>query len=278
MLNNLPQVTKNILILNIVFFVATIFLGSQGIDLKSSFGIHAPNSILFEPYQVVTHFFMHGDFMHLFFNMFGIVIFGSHLERVWGAKRFFIFYVIAAIGAVIFTGVINFYELSQIQTYLNAEDIRVLNKYIQSGEFNMHTYGLNPGSDWPPIFEENFDRLYDNGKLPFDAISPEQVDSYKIIYQNYSILNVRWSVGASGALMGLLAGFVILFPNTELMIIFIPIPIKAKYLIGAYLAYQFIMWYQGTADGIDYGAHVGGAIAGVITVLYWRKTDRSNFW
>ena len=267
-----------------MFFAVTVFLDSnlavnlfnelnfsfQKIDLHQKFGIHAPNSILFEPYQVVTHFFMHGDFMHLFFNMFGIVIFGSHLERVWGAKRFFIFYVIAAIGAVIFTGVINFYELSQIQAHLNAEDISVLNKYIQSGEFNMHTYGLETGSDWNGVFQYNFNNLREAGKIPLEA------NYYD--YSLYSLKNVIWSVGASGALLGLLAGFVILFPNTELMLLFIPIPIKAKYLIGAYLAYQFIMWYQGTADGIDYGAHVGGAIAGALMVLYWRKKDRSNFW
>jgi membrane associated rhomboid family serine protease len=270
MLNNIPQVTKNLLILNIMFFVATIFLGTQGIDLKSSFGIHAPNSILFEPYQIITHFFMHGDFMHLFFNMFGIVIFGSHLERVWGAKRFFIFYVIAAIGAVIFTGVINFYELSQIQAQLDYNEISLLNKYIQSGEFNIHTYGLETGSDWREVFENNFNNLRDAGKIPLEANIND--------YASYSIMNVKWSVGASGALLGLLAGFVILFPNTELMLLFIPIPIKAKYLIGAYLIYQFMMWYQGTADGIDYGAHVGGAITGGIMVLYWRRQDRSNFW
>ena len=270
MFQNIPQVTKNLLILNIMFFVATIFLGSQGIDLKSSFGIHAPNSILFEPYQVVTHFFMHNNFMHLFFNMFGIVIFGSHLERVWGAKRFFMFYMIAAIGAVIFTGVINFYELSQIQAQLNTEDIRVLDKYIQSGEFNMHTYGLNPESDWRPIFKENFKELYMDGKLPYDA-------NYNN-YAHYSVMNVKWSVGASGALMGLLAGFVILFPNTELMLIFLPIPIKAKYLIGAYLAYEFIMWYLSINDEIDHGAHLGGAIMGALIVLIWRKSDRQNFW
>ena len=192
------------------------------------------------------------------------------MERVWGAKRFFIFYVIAAIGAVIFTGVINFYELSQIQAHLNAEDISVLNKYIQSGEFNMHTYGLETGSDWNGVFQYNFNNLREAGKIPLEA------NYYD--YSLYSLKNVIWSVGASGALLGLLAGFVILFPNTELMLLFIPIPIKAKYLIGAYLAYQFIMWYQGTADGIDYGAHVGGAIAGALMVLYWRKKDRSNFW
>jgi len=274
LLANMSPAVKNILILNVIFFFAQWALPK----IMPSLMLFPFSSENFEPWQLATHFFMHGDFMHLFFNMFGIVIFGSHLERVWGAKRFFIFYVIAAIGAVIFTGAINFYDLSQIQAQLNAEDIRVLNKYIQSGEFNIHTYGLNPGSDWTPIFKENFMELYIDGKLPFNATSSEHLENYRIMYQNYSIMNIKWSVGASGALLGLLAGFVILFPNTELMLLFIPIPIKAKYLIGAYLAYQFIMWYQGTADGIDYGAHVGGAIAGALMVLYWRKKDRSNFW
>ena len=99
MLNNLPQVTKNLLILNIIFFVAKLFLASQGIDLAAKLGAHYVNSPFFEPFQVVTHFFMHANFIHIFFNMWIFIMLGGYLERVWGPKRFFIFYIISAFGA-----------------------------------------------------------------------------------------------------------------------------------------------------------------------------------
>ena len=99
MLNNLPQVTKNILILNIMFFVASFFLGTQGINLIQDFGAHYVNSPFFEPFQLVTHFFMHADFFHILFNMWLFVILGAHLEKMWGPKRFFIFYLVSAFAA-----------------------------------------------------------------------------------------------------------------------------------------------------------------------------------
>ena len=103
MLNNLPPVTKNLLLLNILFYVVSLFLASNGIDVSQKLGSHYFNSILFEPYQVVTHMFMHSltDFFHILFNMLLLVMFGAHLERVWGAKRYFIFYFACGFGALI---------------------------------------------------------------------------------------------------------------------------------------------------------------------------------
>ena len=130
MLNNLPQVTKNILILNIIFFIATVFLASQGIDLAAKLGAHYVNSPFFEPFQVVTHFFMHANFIHIFFNMWIFVMLGGYLERVWGPKRFFIFYIISAFGAFALFNVIGVYEIETLKAQLieQGESIRNINR------------------------------------------------------------------------------------------------------------------------------------------------------
>ena len=121
MLNNLPQVTKNILILNIVFFLATFILKSQGIDLISSFGAHYVNSPLFQPFQVVTHFFMHADFLHIFFNMWLFLMLGAYLENIWGPKRFFIFYICCALGSFALYNIIGVYEIEALKNQLVLE-------------------------------------------------------------------------------------------------------------------------------------------------------------
>ena len=130
MLNNLPQVTKNLLILNIIFFVAKLFLTSQGIDLAGKLGAHYVNSPYFEPFQVVTHFFMHANFIHIFFNMWIFVMLGGYLERVWGPKRFFIFYIISAFGAFALFNVIGVYEIETLKAQIieQGNSIREINR------------------------------------------------------------------------------------------------------------------------------------------------------
>ena len=192
------------------------------------------------------------------------------MERVWGPKRFFTFYLITAIGAVIFTGVINFYELSQIQAYLNAEDIRVLDRYIQSGEFNLREYGEDlTNEQLRNEFTRNFKNLKEAGLIP--------IETNVIEYWNYSIYNIKSSLGASGALLGLLAGFVILFPNTELMLLFPPIPIKAKYFVIGYAVIELYLGFSNNpGDNVAHFAHLGGALIGILILLYWQK-GKSNF-
>ena len=236
MLNNIPQVTKNLLILNIMFFVATYFLEIQGIDLIQDFGAHFVNSPLFEPFQIVTHFFMHADFFHILFNMWIFVILGAHLERIWGPKRFFIFYLVSAFAAFALFNIIGVYEIENLKT-------QIMDKGYSIDEIN----GLT--------------------KLT----SSDIVNKYLIM------INTPM-VGASGAIFGVMAAFTILFPNTVFYLYF-AIPVKAKFLVGAYLAYTlYMIIYPNELDNTAHLAHLGGAIAGGIMVLYWRKQDRSNFW
>ena len=244
MLNNIPQVTKNILILNIMFFVATLILESQGIDLISQFGAHYVNSTLFQPFQIVTHFFMHGNFFHIFFNMWLFVMLGAYLEKIWGPKRFFIFYIATALGAFGLYNVIGVYELEVLKQQLINQgfDLNEVNGMIKNSEYNQVAYETNK------IYREYVDNSY----TPM--------------------------VGASGAVFGILAAFAILFPNTEFMIYFM-FPIKAKFLVGGYFLYEIYQAYQDNAgDSTAHLAHVGGAIVGGIIVLIWRKTDKNNFW
>ena len=244
MLNNLPQVTKNILILNIVFFLATFILKSQGIDLISSFGAHYVNSPLFQPFQVVTHFFMHADILHIFFNMWLFLMLGAYLENIWGPKRFFIFYICCALGSFALYNIIGVYEIEALknQLVLKNFDLNEINNMIRNGEYNSANFENNP------------------------------------VYHDYVVKSYTPMVGASGAIFGVLTAFAILFPNTEFRIYFL-IPVKAKYFVGLYLLWEVYQAFQNNInDNTAHLAHIGGAIVGAAIVLFWRKSDRTNFW
>jgi membrane associated rhomboid family serine protease len=254
MLNNLPQVTKNILILNIVFFLATYVLKSQGIDLIASFGAHYVNSPLFQPFQVVTHFFMHAGFIHIFFNMWLFLMLGAYLENIWGPKRFFIFYIFSALGSFALYNIIGVYEISQLRGQLAGTiPLDQLDSILKSSSMN------------------SLNQIRDEFIVNNNIVGSTALDQY-------IIKSVTPMVGASGAIFGVLTAFAILFPNTEFRIYFL-IPVKAKYFVGFYLLWEIYQAYQNNInDNTAHLAHIGGAIVGAAIVLFWRKTDRSNFW
>lgn len=250
MFNNIPVVTKNILIINVLVYIVMMVGVSMGqVMLPFYLSAHYFNAPTFEPYQIVTHMFTHSatDIFHIVFNMLLLVSFGSHLERIWGAKRYFIFYISCGIGALILYNSIGVYEIYQLQEALMAEgyNIDVVNEYLWGENIN-HL----------PVLSKDSQQL-------FDA---------------YSAMVFSSMAGASGAVFGLLAAFAVLFPNTELFLMFIPFPIKAKFLIGGYLAYEIYKSFSIQTDNIAHLAHVGGAIVGILFVLYWRKKDRHNFY
>jgi membrane associated rhomboid family serine protease len=257
-LNNIPQVTKNILLLNVLFFVLKFYFSTQGIDLDRTLGAYYFNSPHFQPFQIVTHFFMHGDLMHIFLNMWLFVMLGAHLERLWGPKRFFIFYIASAIGAFVLFNLIGVYQIYEIKQHLSSSiDIETFDN-IMKNSLNIHDL----------IDKANTYLNNANVSTSFDMKSLE----------TYISLANTPLVGASGAVFGILAAFAILFPNTEFLLYF-AIPVKAKYLVGAYFVYELYKSFNGTeGDNVAHLAHVGGAIVGAIIVLYWRKTDKQNFW
>jgi membrane associated rhomboid family serine protease len=253
--NSIPQVTKNILLLNIMFFVVTELLAFQGINLRDSLGAHYVTSPLFEPYQMITHFFMHGGFLHIFFNMWLFIMLGGFLEQLWGAKRFFIFYVACAMGAFALYNAIGAFQLFELSETLSSS--------VNMDEFNTI---LTQSVDIEEL-NINLSKFFSNTpNLDISAV------------KEYINLATTPMVGASGAIFGVMAAFAILFPNTEFMLYF-AIPVKAKYLVGAYFLIEVYQAFQNQADDpVAHLAHIGGAIVGGVLVLIWRKQDRSNFW
>jgi membrane associated rhomboid family serine protease len=243
--SNIPQVTKNLLILNILFFVAKYVLRSKGIDLDNLFGAYYPNSPLFKPFQIITYFFMHGDFFHILFNMLMLVMFGASLERLWGPKRYFVFYVVTAVGAYIINSLMGTIQLMEIK-----------NQLINLG------YNLT-------------DLEYSIKNQDLSNITVLNLESVQII-ENYIIKSKTSMIGASGAIYGIMAAFAYIFPNTELMLMFPPIPVKAKYLIPIYFLIEIYSNFH-VNDNIAHMAHIGGGLTGLILVYFWKK-NRNYFY
>jgi len=250
MLKNIPQVTKNLLIINVLVFITTFILGVTGIDLKGILGTHYIGSPLFQPYQVITHMFAHDGFWHILMNMWLFVMLGGYLERLWGAKRFFIFFLLCGFAAFLLQNAITAYDIFNLKTRLTSEhlDIGTIDSYIKNG----------------------MDSKTISDHFQLNNI-PEALESY--VAYSYSTM-----LGASGAVFGVLAAFAILFPNQEFMLYF-AIPVKAKYLVGAYFLFELYMAFQNDpSDRVAHLAHVGGAIMGACMVLYWRKRDGNPFY
>ena len=195
--SQLPEVVKNLLIINILFFVATISLDSYGIDFVKWFGLHQFQSSDFMPHQLITHFFMHANFTHLLFNMFALWMFGKILENVWGAKRFLTYYMITGIGAAFIHLGVSQYEIWNLQSQLNPNDLSI---------------------------------LLENGK---SLLEGNQNYTHPSMGKLNQLINTP-TVGASGAVFGILLAFGMLFPNT-LLYIYFAIPVKAKYFVMVYI-------------------------------------------
>lgn len=265
----LPPIVKNLIIINgLLYLINVVFESRFGYSLNQKLGLYYPESTEFRPYQLITHIFMHGSFMHLFFNMFSLWMFGSALENYWGPKRFFIYYFATGFGAAALHLGVNAYEITQVKEVINA-------------------YLANPSYDAFYEIQQIDTRIFDSAQLQ-DFIRGWSVDKTNPQYMQYSReiadallqrkLNVP-TVGASGAVYGLLLAFGMLFPNTLLFMIFIPIPIKAKYFV---MLYGLLELYQGISnnpgDNVAHFAHLGGMLFGFFLIKYWNKTRRDTFY
>ena len=212
-------IVLNLIIINVLAYLAQMVAGDASYDL---FALHHYKSALFQPYQVVTHMFMHGGFFHLLFNMFALWMFGTTVERLWGPKRFLIFYLICGLGAA----------------------------FAQMGFYTFEYWDIDHA-----VLNEELSALYQNR------------------------LRMNATVGASGAIMGVLAAYGYLFPNTEMIIFPIPIPIKAKWAIAGIIALDVFGGVQRVeGDNVAHFAHIGGAAIGFLLVLFWNKTNKKTFY
>lgn len=241
-----PPVVKNLLIANTLFFVATWVLGNTyNIDLTNILGLHYIGSSAFKPYQLVTYMFMHGGIMHILFNMFALWMFGYTLENFWGAKRFLIFYFICGIGAGITQEVVQYFYLHHIE-----QVIQVFSNAPNS-------------SDFDTILSKYF-------PYTVTGVTPSQYTS--VLMEAYNRFTSEMvTIGASGAIFGILLAFGMLFPNT-LLYVYFAIPVKAKYFVIFYgLMELFFAVSNKPGDDVAHYAHLGGMVFGFFLIVYWRR-------
>lgn len=234
----IPDIVKNLLIINVLAFVANMFIPG---NMNTVTGLYYFGSSQFQPYQLITHIFMHGGIMHIFFNMFALWMFGSVLEQTWGPKRFLIYFFVTALGAALLHELVNFIQIQNVISDLSPQQIATVH---------------NQGAE----------ALQNNQNFTNAGMA------------KYNLLMNVPVVGASGAVFGLLLGFGMLFPNTRLLLLFPPIPIKAKYFV---IGYGLIELFSGVmnrpGDNVAHFAHLGGMLFGFILIKIWQKR-RDNFY
>ena len=241
-MGRISEIVKHLLIINIIFFFASSVLGEIMYDL---FAMHYPNNPNFFIWQPITHMFMHGDLTHIMFNMFGLWMFGTPLEQMWGKQKFIFFYISAGLGAVL------------LQTIIYHIDVVSVNQILSE-------YGLSKGE---------IDLFYETGRLNTSLIQSIGEDRLFSGIQSFKAL----MVGASGALYGILVAFAMLFPNVQLMLLFPPIPVRAKYLVPILILFDLFFGFTSYSVGpIAHFAHIGGAVTGFIMMWYWKKNNFNN--
>lgn len=237
-MNKLTDAIKHLIIINVILFVAPLLLK---LDLTNMLALHFPENENFGIWQYVTHMFMHGSFPHILFNMYGLWAFGTPLEQMWGRNKFLFFYFSAGLGAGIIYTLVNYYQFNGIydQIYnlgLSASDIQ---KVLTTGQYN--------------------DTLI--------TLSSETMNKFYSLYHTPA-------VGASGAIYGVLVAFGVFFKDAKLALIFLPIPIAAKYFIPIMiLGDLFFGMTKYSIGNVAHFAHIGGALIGFILAMYWKKNQ-----
>ena len=221
-MNNLPTVTKNLLIINVLCFCGYYVAKRYGINLNDMLGLNFFLASDFNLCQLVSYMFMHANFQHIFFNMFAVWMFGRTLEHVLGPQRFLTYYLVCGIGAGL---------------------VQELVQYVQYATLLSQYDSVNTGLAIIPMAE---------------------------------YLNLMTTVGASGAVYGILLAFGMMFPNAPMMVFPIPFPIKAKFFVIGYAVLEVLMGFGSSGDGVAHFAHLGGMIFGFLLITYWRKKNNNN--
>ncbi|MDX1277952.1 rhomboid family intramembrane serine protease [Oceanihabitans sediminis] len=248
-MNRITDTVKHLIIINVIMFIGTMTIGG-GQLFYDWFALYFPKNEAFQPWQIITHMFMHGGFTHLLFNMFALWMFGTAVEQVLGSKKFLFIYLSAGLGALLFQ--LGFYYFNYIPTF---------NELVNSG-----------------LTSEEIVRMVSSNQVT-SQISDSQLANLKSIFPIYNAS----MVGASGCIMGVLAAFGMMNPEAKLMMIFLPIPIKAKYFIPGIILLDVVSALSGQSffspSNTAYMAHVGGAITGFLIMWYWKRNQfNQNRW
>ncbi len=245
----ISETVKHLIIINVIMFIGTLTIGN-GLFFNDWFAMYFPENDAFKPWQIITHMFMHGNVMHIFFNMFALWMFGSPVEYALGSKRFLFIYISAGLGAVAFQ--VGYYYFQYVPSY---------------------NYLINSGLSGEQIKHMLSTLQVLDGVTEIQKLRLEQI----VNPFNASM------VGASGCIMGVMSAFAMMNPNAELMMIFLPIPIKAKYFIPGIIILDLISGVTGQSffspSNTAYMAHVGGALTGFLIMWYWKKNQfNRNRW
>ncbi|MFA9189457.1 rhomboid family intramembrane serine protease [Flavobacterium sp. FBOR7N2.3] len=246
---NVTETVKQLLIINVLFFIGTLAVGDPAYQMLA---MYFPENQAFHGWQIISHMFMHGGFMHIFFNMFALYSFGSALEHFWGGKKFLFFYISCGLGAALLHTGINYYYFNDAVSILGENGFRKseILQLLNEGKIN---------TQWQAI------------------LTPSE-------YQNFISAFAGKVVGASGAIYGVVVAFAFMFPNAELALMFIPVPIKAKYFVPGLVLIDLYLGVSGQSifggsSGIAHFAHVGGALFGFLIMWYWKKNQfNDNRW
>ena len=245
----ISETVKHLIIINTIMFIGTLTIGGGDLFYEW-FAMYFPKNDAFKPWQIITHMFMHGGLMHILFNMFALWMFGSPVEQVLGSKRFLFIYISSGLGAVLLQ--VGFYYSLYLPEY---------NALLDSG-----------------LSSESIKQMLTNNET-IAGVTQSQVSMLKAIYPAYNAS----MVGASGCIMGILAAFGMMNPEAKLMLIFFPIPIKAKYFIPGIIILDLVSGITGQSffspSNTAYMAHVGGALTGFFIMWYWKKNQfNKNRW
>ena len=267
---NITPVVKQLLIINIIFSI-----GSQLVPVSYDFfALYYPENDNFKVWQFVTHMFMHApfpNFAHILFNMFALFSFGSALEHFWGGKKFLFFYISCGLGAALLHSGVNYFEIHSL-----LSEVASLN--LSTSEIHQL---LN--ADYSALFDEKGKMMAGEINTILEKANCTQQQFNTIVQA--SMVSKGTVVGASGAIYGLLVAFAFMLPNAELALLFIPIPIKAKYFVPGLLAIDLFLGFKGSSifgygsTGIAHFAHIGGAITGFLMMWFWKKNEfNKNRW
>ena len=240
-MGRITDTVKHLIILNALFFAASSLLG---LDLNNFLGLYFPENEHFGIWQYLSHMFMHGGLMHIIFNMYALWAFGSPLEQLWGRNKFIFFYFSAGLGAGLIYTAVNYFQFNNIYNDL-------INLGLQSSDIQS---------------------LLTSGRYNPDILN--QIPEKKLL-EFFQIYNTP-AVGASGAIYGVLVAFGMTFPNSKLALIFFPVPIAAKYFIPVLIAIDLFSGVTGFSifgGGVAHFAHVGGALIGLIIMLFWKNNQ-----